>query len=241
MNRRELLRWIGEQTAKLECADIHDKLQRAAVKGTAEWLINHESFGSWLSQRGPKGLWISGKWGTGKSVLASTIVDLLLGRCRNQDSTACAYIYCSSEYPFLSSEAAIHPDPGKAIGYKAILGSILHQLYGALPEDRDVDSIVLSWKQGASILESHLEQAIRDVSDLLKRSFIVIDGLDELQRTNDADFGALCKFIESMNMLPTASTCRSILVLSRPDYVDISAAMLGMSAWLSSWQALATR
>jgi ankyrin repeat protein len=165
------------------------------------------------------------KMGYRKVSPRSTIVDLLLGRCRNQDSTACAYIYCSSEYPFLSSEAAIHPDPGKAIGYKAILGSILHQLYGALPEDRDVDSIVLSWKQGASILESHLEQAIRDVSDLLKRSFIVIDGLDELQRTNDADFGALCKFIESMNMLPTASTCRSILVLSRPDYVDISAAM----------------
>lgn len=208
----------------LECAAIHDKLRRAAVEDTGHWLGNYTTFESWLDQPDPRSFWISGKWGTGKSILASYIIHRLLGRCRAEAGTACAYIYCTSEYPFLLSGASTDVGSGRAISYKAVLGSILYQLYGALPQDRDVANVVQLWRQGASILECHLEQAITDVIDMLKQTFIVIDGLDELQRIDNADFVALCKYIGSLNML-TATTGAKILVLSRPDYPDISSAM----------------
>ncbi|KAK1834081.1 ankyrin repeat-containing domain protein [Podospora conica] len=221
-NRRELLRWIATQTSKLECAAIHDKLQRAAVPRTGDWLLNHPLFQDWSEQRGPGGLWISGKWGTGKSVLASNIIRRLLDRCRKDDSMACAYMYCSSEYPFLSSDANKNADVAFAISYKRVLGSLLHQLYGALPLDQDLDSLVTLWGQGASLLEVHVEEAIRDVIPMFQQAFVVIDGLDEFQRTDDGEFAVLCEFIGTL-----VGSGSSILILSRPEYVDISNAMSG--------------
>lgn len=215
------MRWIATQTSKHECAAIHDKLQRAAVPGTGEWLLDHPLFRDWSDQRGPSGLWISGKWGTGKSVLASNIIRRLMDRCRTDDSMACAYIYCSSEYPFLSSDANKNADVANAISYKRVLGSLLHQLYGALPLDQDLDSLVTLWGQGASLLEVHVEQALRDVMPMFQQAFVVIDGLDEFQRTDDGEFAVLCEFIGTL----VESAGPSILILSRPEYLDISNAM----------------
>lgn len=217
------MRWIATQTSKHECAAIHDKLQRAAVPGTGEWLLDHPLFRDWSEQRGPGGLWISGKWGTGKSVLASNIIRRLMDRCRTDDSMACAYIYCSSEYPFLSSDANKNTDVANAISYKRVLGSLLHQLYGALPLDQDLDSLVTLWGQGVSLLEVHVEQALRDVIAMFQQAFVVIDGLDEFQRTDDGEFAILCEFIGTL----VESAGPSILILSRPEYLDISNAMTG--------------
>jgi ankyrin repeat protein len=86
---------------------------------------------------------------------------------------------------------------------------------------------VLLWKQGTSLLERHLEQAVRDVVNLLNRTFVVIDGLDELQRVNDPDFLALCQFVGSLNAPRTDVILPSILICSRPDYIDIGSAMQG--------------
>ncbi|KAB5583486.1 hypothetical protein GE09DRAFT_303017 [Coniochaeta sp. 2T2.1] len=223
-DRRDLLRWIGQETAKLDCAAIHDKLRRAAVEGTGQWLLKHNMFTSWLSQQGPGGLWVTGKWGTGKSVLASTIIHSLLERSHLDEDTVCAYLYCSSEYPFLSSSAVTGVNSGKRVSYKAILGSLLYQLYGALPPDRDIDSMLHFWRQATPLLESNLEQAIMHAITMLGRVFIVIDGLDELQHTDDADFRAFCRFIGSLN---NSSLRGSVLVLSRPDYHVIASAMEG--------------
>lgn len=216
------MRWIATQTSKHECAAIHDKLQRAAVPGTGEWLLDHPLFRDWSDQRGPGGLWISGKWGTGKSVLASNIIRRLMDRCQTDDSMACAYIYCSSEYPFLSSDANKNADVANAISYKRVLGSLLHQLYGALPLDQDLDSLVTLWGQGASLLEVHVEQALRDVMAMFQQAFVVIDGLDEFQRTDNGEFSVLCEFIGTL-----VGSGPSILILSRPEYLDISNAMAG--------------
>ncbi|KAB5585638.1 hypothetical protein GE09DRAFT_1048718 [Coniochaeta sp. 2T2.1] len=191
-----------------------------------QWLLKRNTFNSWLSQHGPEGLWIIGKWGTGKSVLASAVIDSLLEHSHLEEETACAYLYCSSEYPFLSSSAVTGINSDKGISYKAILGSLLYQLYGALPQDWDIDSVVHFWRQGTALLETHLEQAVMHAITVLKRAFLVIDGLDELQRTDEADFRAFCRFIGSINQ--SISTGR-VLVFSRPDYLDISSALEGMA------------
>ena len=79
---------------------------------------------------------------------------------------------------------------------------MLHQLYSFLPADQDLESLKTPWIKDVTLLESHIEQAIRDLIPLLEQTFIVIDGLDEFQRVSDAEFVALCQFIRSLNQLP---------------------------------------
>ncbi len=45
------------------------------TNGTCRWLLDHPSYRSWLKTDGPHLLWVTGAPGTGKTVLASFLID----------------------------------------------------------------------------------------------------------------------------------------------------------------------
>lgn len=58
----------------------------AAVEGTNTWLISHPSYRDWAKAGGL--LWIAGKPGSGKSVLAKSIVAQLEADTKSLQETA---------------------------------------------------------------------------------------------------------------------------------------------------------
>ena len=54
---------------------ILERLKALRLSGTCEWLSKKRQYNEWLDEKGPICLWVHGAPGTGKSVLASTLVE----------------------------------------------------------------------------------------------------------------------------------------------------------------------
>ncbi|KAF9237444.1 hypothetical protein BU15DRAFT_63168 [Melanogaster broomeanus] len=94
--RRELLKWLDG----LNCTVKHETTRDLRQNTTGEWLLNEELYMDWRNSS-IRFLWLGGKPGAGKSVLArSTIIDNLSSGLAHNETLA--YFYCDfSNPPFL--------------------------------------------------------------------------------------------------------------------------------------------
>jgi uncharacterized protein len=206
--RHRRLKWISNITKMLEFEAIHSKSQKDHCAG--KWLFSHDDFKSWKQNGKSRGLWVSGKMGCGKSVVASNVIQQIRNKTREGASMAIAAVYCSSDLPMT---------------YQGVLGAILHQLFGYLPYEQDIRLITDAWGKNEMQINT-IEQAILDLIPRFVRTFIIVDGLDEFHRRNADEFPSLCSFLGSLthDAHSTLSPLR-LLVFSRPGYSDITSAM----------------
>ncbi|KAL8824905.1 MAG: hypothetical protein Q9170_008003, partial [Blastenia crenularia] len=143
---------------------IHEAISSRRAEGTGQWLLQSEEFASWLECSTGGTLWFRGIPGSGKTVLASLVLDHVRSLQNNDPSIGVAGIYCN------------YADPHPII---AMLGSVLQQLArhsGSVPE---------SVFQAKSLTISNISEPISDVASAYKQIFLVIDALDEcLDRLN---------------------------------------------------------
>ncbi|KAF9231046.1 hypothetical protein BU15DRAFT_82885 [Melanogaster broomeanus] len=76
---KKLLEWLDG----LNCTVKHETTRKLRQKTTGEWLLNEELYMDWRNSS-IRFLWLGGKPGAGKSVLASTIIDNLSSGLANE-------------------------------------------------------------------------------------------------------------------------------------------------------------
>ena len=136
---------------------------------TGLWLTNGPEFRDWLTNKTAKNIWCYGIPGSGKTVLASAVIEEVL-KCRSH-SIAAAYFYC--DYKNAKSQ-----DPAN------ILGSLAKQL---IPQSercfKESEAFYEVHHSGKQISTSYHPDELRDLILQMSLSFnktmIVVDGLDE--------------------------------------------------------------
>ncbi|KAI9157949.1 Vegetative incompatibility protein [Paramyrothecium foliicola] len=89
--RHEVLKWLEQ----INPSTLHNEAYKKHELRTSIWLISSLEWKSWLDESSPdKFLWIYGIPGSGKTVLASFIVEQLKKLYGGDNDYQCAYYYC---------------------------------------------------------------------------------------------------------------------------------------------------
>ncbi|KAJ5903859.1 hypothetical protein N7504_006242 [Penicillium tannophilum] len=90
------------------------------VSETGKWFLENDKFLDWRENEGPDLLWMSAKPGSGKSVLAKTMIDEGLVTLSHQKPSAVCYFFFKDISPYQRSALSA-------------MSAILHQLFSAFP------------------------------------------------------------------------------------------------------------
>ncbi|KAF7377165.1 HET-domain-containing protein [Mycena sanguinolenta] len=156
----------------LECPpDTKDRqyeLQSLHHEATCHWLLQDVQFIRWKDT--PGSLWIRGISGTGKSVLSSTVIEEITVACSKE--SAVAYFY----FDFRNERQRMD----------IMLWSIIWQLSGQSPSPYSaLNQLHKKLKNGTVKPQFiHLQAVLEDLLSELDQTYIVIDGLDECNKTD---------------------------------------------------------
>jgi ankyrin repeat protein len=151
--------------------------------GTGKWLLTHAAFLHCLATPATSQmLWLAGIPGSGKTSLASIVIDHLEREFKQSD-VGIVYVFCDYKDSTQTSDNL----------KRVILRQLLHQLDG-LP--REVEKLYqVHARRSTNPSSSELDDALRPTICLFTRLFLVIDGLDELSELHGASDSLLklCK------------------------------------------------
>lgn len=147
----------------------HDMSRKLWRPSTGLWLTNGTEFRDWLTNKTTKNLWCYGIPGSGKTVLASAVIEEVLKCC--SDSVAAAYFYC--DYKDVETQ-----DPAN------ILGSLAKQLTlrseRCFHESESFYELHRAENQAStSYRPDELRDLVSQMSSFFNQTMIVVDGLDE--------------------------------------------------------------
>ena len=187
---REILDWLSPVPYNLH----HQQPLRNRLPGTGEWLLNHHDYLQWRSSSVSCMFLLHGPAGSGKTSLVSTIVESFILDAKKQPSSApIAHFYCAKS----ASEPA-RSEPSE------ILGSILRQI-STNPAGKTVHSVITNEYERRQVVAKFDDSMKRlntlEITDLILEivatvpATIVIDAVDELQRTDRYELVAALKTI----------------------------------------------
>ncbi|KAF3019814.1 hypothetical protein E8E14_012763 [Neopestalotiopsis sp. 37M] len=174
-----------EMFSHVQVGDQHHRRTKMRVEGSGEWLPKHSKFKTWENSNSSSILWLTGQVGAGKTILASTVIDRYWIKDASDIPAAkegFAYFYYSKNDPGLSNG-----DPTAQI-----LGSFLRQLamIPGYPEKTFKTLLKLRDDMTNKMMTSDVqsfENALLELANLLPRTVIILDGLDEIERRADAE------------------------------------------------------
>lgn len=197
----EMLDWLTRTDYGLQQSDYFNRRQ----PDTGIWFLESEEFQNWLATS-KQTLFCPGIPGAGKTILTSIVVDYLCSKFYNNSKVGIAYIYCN----FKRQEAQKIDD---------LLASVLKQLaesQSRLPESvKNLYNRHKANRTRPSINE--ILTVLQSVTLLYSRVFIVVDALDECQKSS----GCRARFISELFHLQKNNGV-NIFVTSRfiPDIRD---------------------
>ncbi|KAJ7615248.1 hypothetical protein DFH06DRAFT_1239963 [Mycena polygramma] len=185
-------------------------------ESTGGWLLRDARYMEWKTT--PSFLWIKGISGTGKSVLSSTIIADIIETC--PERSAVAYFF----FDFRNDRQRLH----------IMLRSIVWQLSGRTSPPHGALHRLYK-KLGDGTIQPqppHLREVLEELLSELGRTYIVIDGLDECEKTQ---WNRLAHLIHSL--CPPGKTVPHLLFTSQPlaefqkafknvTFIDLSSAVL---------------
>jgi Cdc6-like AAA superfamily ATPase len=169
--------------------------------GTGAWLTSHDLFCEWLAQDTSGAFSCFGIPGSGKSVLASAVVDILSpSYTQPAGALALAYHYCN-----YANHDTLQP--------AAIIGALAQQLLEKAPIPPDIEKIL----QGALNSNSPLtfpeaEEILISAIGAFSRVFILLDGVDELD--SNAQQNIVLNILALAKLQPTTT---KVLVMCRQE------------------------
>ncbi|GIJ81640.1 hypothetical protein Asppvi_000139 [Aspergillus pseudoviridinutans] len=172
-----------ERITSYDHEKVHQRVSRKRLVGTTQWFMNHPDFQAWFSGKEYPCLWCSGKIGSGKSIIASAVIEEARLRSSKLNSPT-IFFYCdeqrASEQGLLILSSFIkqlceylirtsQPFPEK-------IKKILHRYFGREREAPDIED--------SQDILSQLFYAVPNTT-------YIVDGLDALDQT-DAKYLLSC-------------------------------------------------
>ncbi|KAK6834117.1 hypothetical protein PG995_013848 [Apiospora arundinis] len=185
-----VLEWLeirdSDQEAKLEW------FQSRRYDGTSQWVLKSPKIRSWLQRgHGSSGLWLNGKPGSGKSVLAAQIISFL----RLDPHRQVCYFFCDFQSPTWGIGAHV---------LRHFCAQLVRILPDAAPYIYD-ECLVNAKRSSADTLKKLLPQLFSQANDLS----LVVDGIDEIAQSEH-------KFLlQELLHAAKATTNTKLLILSQ--------------------------
>lgn len=145
---------------------------RRHQRGTGLWLLDSQEYKSWYEAENQT-LFCPGIPGAGKTILISVVIRDLADRSRDDKSVGLAYLYCNFR----------REGEQKMENFLASLVRQLSQKHAHLPDH--VKDIYRRYKnEGTRPSVEELSKALKLVTDMYSRVFVVVDALDECQKAD---------------------------------------------------------
>ncbi|KAF5664496.1 ankyrin protein [Fusarium heterosporum] len=179
--QEKIIRWLGSVTET-----EHDDLCKQRDASSAEWILNRDEFGAWLSSPASAFFWLNGTQGSGKSVVVSKIIHVIQDTILEPGTSVLAYHYCRFSNPSSLS-------PNALIG--AFIGQLLKQSASSGMLMGSVNELYEKYRRRSShpSLED-LQTTFIELCQYFGRIFLVVDGLDEME-----DRWSILEFLETLS------------------------------------------
>ncbi|KAM0238863.1 hypothetical protein ACHAP5_008552 [Fusarium lateritium] len=202
--RRKLLGWISD----VKYEQHHEQAKSEVLKGTGQWLLNDALFVCWKNKSASSILWLYGIPGSGKSKLASIVIDDAIEAYEKKQASYPAYFYCSRNpaEPERSNPARMLASIARQLSTPQRRGAILEPAIKEYQEEEKSDfmSGPLRLERSKSLILQLLEQ--------YNSATIVMDALDEC---NPDTREILLETLE--DLLKESSCLLKVFVTSRTD------------------------
>ncbi len=174
----QLLHWLSP----VPFSSHHKRHSESRIPGSCQWLLSHDRYLSWRNTSSSSIFLLHGIVGSGKTSLASAVVDSFLQESSGQASPApIAYFYCTK-----SSAETERSDPGE------IMRCVLRQLTVSRGSSSTIHARVLQEYErrqavakvdGFEITRLQAAECVRLILDTTAANpaTIVIDAVDEIQ------------------------------------------------------------
>lgn len=207
--RTVILEWISTQGY----TNKHSTIRIPRIDKTGQWLLDHTTFRVWRDDIEPPNnvLWCHGNPGTGKSVLASLVIDHLQESSVGEDS---ATLFAYFDYRDQEDQSS-----------DSITASLLQQIAAThtdLPEA--ICNFYNKFKSnGIKPRLQDLEKALLLVCRNFERVFVVIDALDECEERQHRQ--TFMRVLQTLRNQPKVK----LFITSRPHAQDIKTAFISAS------------
>ena len=193
-HRGALLNWLSP----MNVATSYDQRCEEHLDGTGSWMLQSEVYRNWKSSDTSDLLWVRGKPGCGKSVLAAvTITDLKL---EVEPETALGYAFCRRDEESSQDSTAIFGALAKQVSTQT---SKIHPV---------LESECRASNSASKPSRRAIRQIMTSVVKEFKRIYLVVDALDECN--NQEDLAQELRDLVENKGLPTVK----VIVFSRTEY-----------------------
>lgn len=206
-NYLNLLRWLSS----VPYSRHHERHAEIRIPGTGQWLLDHSQHVEWRNSSASSILLLHGVLGSGKTSLASAVVDSFLEENSRQASPApLSYFYCAKN--------AFEPERADPV---EIMRSIVRQLSSSGNAHRQVHDLLLteyerreaeSKVDGFDVPRMRISECTKFILDITRSNpaIIIVDAVDELQETRQYELLDALKQIakESASVVKVLITSR---------------------------------
>ena len=152
---------------------IYREFARSRCPGTTQWVLHHETYLRWRAVEGSSCLWLTGKIGSGKTLVTSTVIEQLLQEEEGDDGVVLHYFYRHSHKADLNAIAFL----------KSCIKQMLTHLESTSQSCPPAIDSYLRHHCGPNKNHTHLEEVIENaftpLTSAIDRITLVVDGLDE--------------------------------------------------------------
>jgi hypothetical protein len=156
----EIRRWLSPETT---LNDVYERRQADHLDGTCEWAYHLEAIRTWLDMNNPSAsvpladgrtIWISGKAGSGKSVLAVYLYDRISEILRENNWSATDVSRCSGSsttidcqhFSVTNNKAVLYFPLSKTSTPVSTIRTLIHQLLFFQPTRGELQKVVIDEK-----------------------------------------------------------------------------------------------
>ncbi|KAK8065162.1 hypothetical protein PG997_011909 [Apiospora hydei] len=197
-----ILQWVSQ----IRYLEDHHIAKKGITDNTGNWILQHESFQRWRESEQSETLWLHGIPGAGKTKLSTRVVDAAVSEAvESHGLVAVAYFYCDRN-------RADHQDPGQ------VLASLVRQLSFREDTQSMVEFVHDEYRKhqakgfAADMTFQERTELLGRLTSLYQKVFLVVDGLDECNRTTRRSF---MDTLESVRISSTSTV--KMFVASRDD------------------------
>lgn len=195
-----LLKTMNPEDERRRILTVKDQL----VTASYSWILQDETFRSWLDEDTNHLLWIKGGPGKGKTMMMAGLVDVLSEARNSEGAVALSYFFCQNSETELRNVASII----KGLIYMLIVQekSLVHHLKKKYEVDGEE---VFTGPRALFSLWHVLEDMLRDFDGA--KVYLLVDGLDEC---DDPEFDEFLVLLSNFNATKPGKI--KWLVTSRP-------------------------